>query len=250
MINPSPDVLAREFWAGSGLQDSFPRNIEQAVAIKLPVAIVKLPQLNIRAVGRWLKQRRISTLLPFDQRDLFGCLIAHRGYGIIFVCGSDEPEEQRLTVAHEVAHFLRDYFWPRQQVIRALGEHISDVLDGLQAATPAERAAAILSHIRLGAHVHLLPRPGTDEDLDRIVAYAEDRADRLAFELLAPRECIMSFLQTLSAGETVNPENICAALAAYFGLPAYAFARIVQKMGQRRPVSFLEDAIRTIRGRQ
>ncbi|MBI3301110.1 MAG: hypothetical protein HYZ72_03395, partial [Deltaproteobacteria bacterium] len=165
-----------------------------------------------------------------------------------FVCGPDEPEEQRLTVAHEVAHFLVDYLWPRQQVIQALGEHITDVLDGLRAATPAERAAAILSHVRLGAHVHLLPRPGSDENSDLVVVHAEDRAERLALELVAPRVCIISFLQNLSAPEAVNPgDEGRAALAAYFGLPTYVFDWIVQKKGQRRPVSFLADVIGAIR---
>ena len=192
MQHPSPEILAHEFWVGTGLQDTFPRNIERAIAMKLPLALVKLPQLNTKVIGQWLEQRRIITPLaplrgrravrpfPLDQRDLLGGLIAYRGYGLIFICGSDDPEEQRLTVAHEVAHFLVDYLHPRQQVIQALGEPIAEVLDGLRKATPSERAAAILSHLRLGAHAHLLPRPGKDEDSQWVVAAAEDRADRLA----------------------------------------------------------------------
>src|SRR5207237_10778233 len=112
---------------------------------------VKMPQLNTKVIGRWLERRRIVIPLPLDQRDLLGSLIAYCGYGIIFVCGSDDPEEQRLTVAHEAAHFLVDYLHPRQQVIQALGEHMVEVLDGLRKATPSERGAAILSHLRLRA---------------------------------------------------------------------------------------------------
>ena len=160
-----------------------------------PLALVKLPQLNAQMIGQWLERRHIITPLRLrqgarsrDQRDLHGGLVAYRGYGIIFVCGADDPAEQRLTVAHEVAHFLVDYVHPRQQVIQALGEHIAEVLDGLRKATPAERAAAILSHLRLGAHAHLLPRHGKDEDAQWVVAAAEDRAERLARELVAPQE--------------------------------------------------------------
>jgi hypothetical protein len=158
MQHPSPETLAHAFWVGTGLQDTFPRNIERAIAMKLPLALVKLPQLNTKMIGQWLEQRRIITPLarlrrrraqpfPLDQRDLFGSLVAYRGYGIIFVCGADDPAEQRLTVAHEVAHFLVDYVHPRQQVIQALGEHIAEVLDGLRQATPAERAAAPLKPV-------------------------------------------------------------------------------------------------------
>jgi hypothetical protein len=160
MQHPNPETLAHAFWAGTGLQDAFPRDIERAIAIKLPLALVKLPQLNTQVIGQWLERRRILTPLALDPRDLCGSLVAYRGYGIIFVCGADDQAEQRLTAAHEVAHFLVDYLLPRQQVIQALGEHMTEVLDGLRKATPAERASAILSHLRLGAHTHLLPRHG------------------------------------------------------------------------------------------
>jgi hypothetical protein len=96
----------------------------------------------------------------------------------------------------------------------------------------------------------LLPRPGKDEDSEFVVAHAEDRADRLALELVAPRERIRSFLQNLSAHDAVTLEDACSALAAYFGLPAYAFEGIAQKIGQRRPISFLADVREAIRRRQ
>jgi hypothetical protein len=176
-------------------------------------------------------------------------LLAYRGHGFIFVSGSDGPEEQRLTIAHEVAHFLVDYLWPRRQVIQTLGERITDVLDGLRKATPAERAAAILSHVRLGAHLHVLPRSGIDEDQDSVVASAENRADWLALELVAPRKCILSFLQNLSAREAVDPQEVRIALAAYFGLPAYAFDAVTRGMSRYRPISFLAD-VREVIGKQ
>lgn len=249
MQHPSPETLAHEFWAGTGLQDTFPRNIERAIAMKLPVALVKLPQLNTKTIGQWLEQRRIIAPLPLDQRDLLGSLVAYRGYGIIFACGVDDPAEQRLTVAHEVAHFLVDYMYPRQQVIQAFGEYITEVLDGVRQATPAERAAAILSHLHLGAHTHLLPRPGTDADAQWVVAAAEDRAERLACELVAPQACIDALLQDFSTREAVGLEDAGAALARYFGLPPYAFDSILQPTNQRRPVSFLGDIRGTLRRR-
>jgi hypothetical protein len=60
------------------------------------------------------------------------------------------------------------------------------VLDGKRAPTASERANAVLSHVRIGPHVHLIPRDGNDES-DCEIAAAEDRADRLGLELVAPR---------------------------------------------------------------
>jgi Zn-dependent peptidase ImmA (M78 family) len=245
--HPNPETLAHTFWIGTGLQDIFPRNIECAIAMKLPLTLVKLPQLSTQVIRQWLERRRIVTSLPLDQRDLLGGLVAYRGYGIIFVCGADDPAEQRLTVAHEVAHFLVDYLHPRQQVIQALGEHMVEVLDGLRKATPSERAAAILSHLRLGAHAHLLPRHGQDEDAQWVVTVAEDRAERLARELVAPQEYIHALLRDLSSHAPIDSEDTRSVLAAYFGLPPYAFDDIVRTTKQYHPVSFLVDLREALR---
>jgi hypothetical protein len=219
MIHPSPETLAGEFWAGTGLYDTFPRKIEQAIAFKLPLALVGFSPLSVAAIGHWLQQRAIATQLPNDQRDLCGCLVAFGGRGFIFICDADSPEEQRLTMAHETAHFLIDYLWPRQQVIHELGEGITEVLDGFRPATPVERAAAILSRLRLGPHIHVLPRRGRDEDSDMAVAHAEDRADRLARELVAPQARVHAVLNALSDRQPLIAEAARATLATHFGLP-------------------------------
>lgn len=250
MLNQNPKILAQEFWSGIEGERLFPRNIEHAITMKLPLALTKLSLLTLQTVEEWLVGKHLAVPLPLNQHDLLGCLVAHRGHGIIFACSADEVEEQRLTVAHEVAHFLMDYLWPRQQIIQVLGAHLTDVLDGVRKATPAERAAAILSHVHLGAHIHLLPRPGMDEDADAVVAHTEARADRLALELVAPREQISFFLHSLSAREALHPQAVRAALAARFGLPAYAFDPIVRHTVEPRPVSFLEDVRATLRRQQ
>ena len=248
MINdPSPETLAKKFWSGTGLQETFPRNIEQAIAMILPLAVVKMPSVTTGAVRRWLKNRHAAPSLPHDRRDLMGCLVAYRGHGVVFVCGADDPEEQRLTVAHEVGHFLVDYRFPRLQAIQALGERIAEVLDGFRQATPAERANAVLSHVRLGAHVHLLPRRGRDEDSDACVGYAEERAHRLGLELVAPRQLIIMLIQQLAAQGITSTEVVSSRLAVYFGLPANSFSNLVKPKSQRLPVSFFEDAMTAIR---
>jgi hypothetical protein len=250
MIHPSPERLAQEFWEGTGVHDSLPRKIEQAIAFKLPLAVVGLSPLSVTAIGRWLQQHDIVIRLPNDQRDLRGCLVAHGGRGFIFFCDADSLEEQRLTLAHETAHFLIEYLWPRQQVLHQLGEGIAEVLDGLRPATPAERAAAILSRLRLGPHIHVLPRPGRDEDSEVAVAHAEDRADRLALELVAPQASVRAVLNARSARQVLTPDAARATLATHFGLPAYAFHDTIQRLFRRQPTSFVGDLVEGLRRRR
>ncbi len=250
MVNgPSPETLAKEFWSGSGLQETYPRNIEQAIAMTLPLVVVKMPSVSTGAVKRWLKNRHAVLPLPDDPRDLMGCLVAYRGYGIVFVCGADDPEDQRLTVAHELGHFLVDYRFPRLQVIQELGERMVEVLDGFRQATPAERANAVLSHVRLGAHVHLLPRRGRDENSDRCVGYAEDRAHQLGLELVAPRQRIILLMQQFKAQGSISTEVISSKLGMYFGLPENSFSNLVKQRSKLHPISFLEEARTAIRNR-
>jgi hypothetical protein len=247
MISPDLESWVRDFWAGTAWHDTFPREIDQAAPLKLPLIIAKQAPINAQVARNWLQQRGIAVPLPHDQRDLYGCLVARSGHGFIFVSNADSPEEQRLTIAHEVAHFLADYLLPRQQVIQALGPQMAEVLDGSRPPTPAERAAAILSHVRLGAHVHLLPRPGIDAGNDRTVAHLEDRADRLALELVAPQACIRDVLDALSARQGITSEIARAALARRFGLPAYAFDETIRRMVRRPLPSFVQDILEGLR---
>ena len=172
-------ALARDFWAGTDLADTFPRPIEQAVALRLRLTIVKVSAVNVDIIRRWLRDRGRTTPLPDDPRDLMGCLVAQHGQGIAFVAGADPADEQRLTIAHEAAHFIADYLRPRQHVIEKLGPEIIPVLDGERPATVFERAAAILGHVRLGPHVHLLPRGGEEVESNSLIEAAEARADAL-----------------------------------------------------------------------
>src|SRR5213594_1213519 len=116
IVNRSHELIAQRFWSDTGLADSFPRDIEKAVALKLPLAIVKLPRVTVPVVRRWLQLRRVRAVVPDDRRDLMGCLVAYRGFGVAFISGADSGDEQRLTVAHETAHFLHDYMLPREQL--------------------------------------------------------------------------------------------------------------------------------------
>jgi hypothetical protein len=238
---------AAEFWADTDLADAFPRNIEQAIALKLPVTIVKLPVVTIRAIGQWLRRHNRNPVFPPYHRDLMGCLYADGGHGFIFVCGADEPEEQRFTIAHDIAHFLVDYWWPRLLVMQAMGPSIIEVLDGHRRARPDERVSAVLSRVRLGPHWHLLPRHGADPDGEGNIAPVEDRADDLGRELVAPRSCVLQILRALPRRRRADPDAACHALGAFFGLPAYVFQLEVAAVHCEQTPSFLDDVLSVLR---
>lgn len=242
-MSPRTEELAQRFWADARLPESYPRDIEHAVALVLPAAVVKLPRLNTTEVALWLSRNRIAAQVESQQADLMGCLIASRGHGLMFVCGGDEPDEQRLTVAHETAHFLRHYLIPRERVVQAMGQVITPVLDGDREATVEERVAGVLSGVRIGAHVHLLPRHGVEEGR---VARAEDDADDLGLELVAPRDAVLAHLRTRHV-EKLGPTEQRRALASRFGVPEHVFETLIEDFGRARPTSFLADAIPVIR---
>jgi hypothetical protein len=237
---------ASEFWSDTDLADIYPRPVEQAIALKLPLTIVKLPVVTVRTVGRWLRHHHRTPAFPSYGRDLMGCLYADHGHGFIFVCGADEPEEQRFTLAHDTAHFLVDYWWPRLRVIRALGVSVVEVLDGLRPASPEERVSAVLARVRVGPHCHLLPRRGTDPETDAYIGCIEDRADDLGLEIVAPRDQVQQLLYALPKERRPDPEDICRALGLFFGLPPYVFTSVVTAWRRSQVPSFLDDMLRSL----
>jgi hypothetical protein len=235
-IRSRVEVLAARFWTDAGLGPAFPRNIERAAMLALPVCIVKLSALTVAAVRAWLADRGIAVTVPDDARELMGCVVCHRGHVILFVCGADPDDEVRITVAHELAHAIVHYLLRRQAALAALGPHIAEVLDGDRAPTRAERTRAALAGMRIGPHAHLLPR-GAEYD-DAGVDHAEAEADNLALELVAPRAAVDSRLRALPTETT--PGERRAVLARHFGVPAAWFRRAVPEEMPSRPVSFLD----------
>jgi hypothetical protein len=245
----SLEPLAQQFWTDTGLPDSFPRPIERAVSRSLPLTIVKLPEVTVRHIEQYLTQRGLSGPLPQDNRDMMGCLFAYRGHGIIFVCGGDDAAEQRFTIAHDAAHFMMDYLVPRETIIRELGGDVVDILDGHRPATIAERGMALLRQVRLGPHVHILPRGSLhdcaspcDGSFDsQFVQPAEDGADALGLELVAPRQVVLAMMKQF-ARDYPRPEHQCDLLGAFFGLPPHVFAALLRRLRPKRVPSFLEHA--------
>jgi hypothetical protein len=198
------------FWAEAGYEEPLPRELRRAITrAVLPLAVVPLPALGVRGVLDWLRRAGVSCALGEPDRRLRGCLVASRGYGFTFLDADDSPDEQRFSLAHELAHFLRDYLQPRRRAAARLGPQVLEVFDAVRPPRPEERLHALLRAAPVGFHVHLMARnadgpPGPE-------AAAERDADRLAYELLAPADVVLSEARTSAAAAEI--------LRTRFGLP-------------------------------
>lgn len=188
---------AEMFWKRVGKCEQFPRTLETPISWALPIAIVKLPELGLKEIHQWLQDRNIALDFRTPNRKLRACLVAKAGKGIIFLDGCDDSDEQRLSLAHELAHYLRDYLEPREKVLSCFGETISDVLDGHRLPTPEERLKGIFNGVSIGTFTDLLDRSSSRNIHRASILEKEDFADQLALELLAPHQVVISRLNEL-----------------------------------------------------
>ena len=174
--------LAERFWTAAGTVEAFPRNLERVAEMSGFLSVLHRERLSVSMIREWLAKMGIAHPLNIPERLLRACLVACDGTGFAFIDATDSEDERRFSFAHELAHFLRDYLAPREAVTRRIGSAAVQVLDGQRKATPDERVRAWCSRTDLGVHVHLMER-GT---IHLAVRDAEENADRLAYELLAP----------------------------------------------------------------
>lgn len=217
------DNLSQEavdlFWQRCGETEPFPRNLESAVALALPVALTAQPHLMLHGIEHWLEQRGAPFSFNCRSRLVRGCLIAFGGQGLIFIDGADPDDERRFTVAHEVGHFIIDYWLVREEAISKFGESIAEVFDGLRPPGVTERVYALLVGGRLGVYTNLMERSGEGGRTQAEVWEVEDRADRVALALLAPPEDVLSRIDTSAATFAERQATMVSALREFFGLP-------------------------------
>lgn len=231
--------LSEHFWAGAGELEAFPRSLRRSIAMALPVALVLMPRLRLAAVQEWLRSRGMVCEIAAGERPLRACLIARYGHGIIFLDGMDAEDEQRFSLAHELAHFLLHYQRPRQRVAESLGERALEVLDGERQPTKDERIQALLIGVKIGFFVHLMNRTA-NESKDSI-GVAERNADLLALELLAPSETVLEQLPMQAHGSAkLLAEQL---LIRTYGLPPSVAARYAEILTspRRSKRSFIDE---------
>lgn len=219
-----PRPVARRFWERAGVREPFPRELRPTIAAILPAAVVLLPRLTVAGTAEWLSRRGAGCLSSTPDRPLRGCLVAQRGHAFIFIDGSLPDDDQRLTLAHETAHFIHHYETPRTSALEILGAGLEAVLDGERAPTPQERLRGALRGVPIGVYKHMMDR--SDGVPDHSTSRLEAEADLIAFELLAPTS---SVLRTTKAGDHCR-----AALKEIFGLPPWAAERWGALIDSRR----------------
>ncbi|WP_338865484.1 ImmA/IrrE family metallo-endopeptidase [Myxococcus stipitatus] len=211
----------------------FPRNLASEVERRLGVTLVARPQLTSDSVRDWLAQRHFRHRVAETSRRLFGCMVARRGRAVLFLDSTDSLDEQRFTLAHEVAHFVLDHLLPRRWALSVFGESIRPVLDKTRSPTPAEKLSSHFSQIPIGIQVKLMERGPSGAIRSTQVLHSERRADRLAYELLAP-----STLAQETLGDRPEEEGALE-LAGRFGLTHSAAREYAQMLLlHRRPPRF------------
>jgi hypothetical protein len=218
VLNPAwVDQLAESFWTlAGGPPTGFPRDLEQPALFALPLATIRLPRLRPRSVDAWLLEHDAAALIDEQDQRLHACLLALGGHGLIFLDGADALDEQRFSLAHELAHFMLDYLRPREAALSALGPDILDVLDGRRLPTRHEQVHAALARVHLGLYVNLFAYG------DPTVMGQERAADKLAVELLAPAEPALQLACVAASLGGAAPDRIARLrheLVTTFGLP-------------------------------
>lgn len=211
MTKYRPAADAAEFWKRVGKREPFPRNLRKSILKAFPVAIVQLPRLTLGDASRWLRARGVDRQLGGQDRMVRGCLLADRGHAFIFLDGSLEPEDERITLAHETAHYWLHYEKPRATAIAALGEQVRPALDGDRPLSPTEQFSAVVRNVPVGTYQHTLDR-GHDGLPCPAALRMEQEADLLGFELLAPSGKVRA--------DSAPGEDCVDLLCTCFGFPA------------------------------
>ncbi|ADO69632.1 ImmA/IrrE family metallo-endopeptidase [Stigmatella aurantiaca] len=192
---------------------SFPRDLAAEVAVSLPVSVVFLERLSPERIRQWLSRRGIHTEASTPERFMHGCPAVQNGHGFIFLEAADGEDQQRFSLAHEVAHFILDYLLPRNRALEVFDERISSVIDGNRPIEAGEFLVSFLERIPLGNRVKLMDRDHATTISIGKIEEAEKRADRLAFEILAPAAAVLPALKGTSQEEAIKQ------LTSDFGLP-------------------------------
>lgn len=220
-------AAAEQIWKQLPGTPGYPRALVPLAQGVFHLQVVRLPGLTLELADGWLRRRSLGFLPPAPERALWGCLAVLPDWQGIFLESRAPEEEQGYTLAHEVSHYWIEVRAPRDRARRHLGRGAEAVLDGLRPPTAAERLQAVLYRVPLGPACHLLGRDRVLGVVEGGTLLAEEKADRLALELMAPYE------EALRAAPRAGPwaawvSATAARLGARFGLPggiAAAYAR-------------------------
>ncbi len=210
-----PRRVAERIWREVGYRPPYPRDLIRPMMETFDVAVILIPTLSVDAVNRWLTGHGRQPLCNHKDRALRACLLARRGFGLIFVDGGMDQSERRYAVAHELAHFFVHYLEQRRHAVARFGKQILPVLDGERPPSVAERLSEVIQHTPLGPFDDFLVRDDAGKPSVAVV-HIENEADLVAMELLAPCGEVVRLMRSgADRMDTLQKE---------FGLPAWAAA--------------------------
>lgn len=216
-------TLAERFWAEVGEPPDFPRNLRNVACWLTDLHVQEVPGLTLAHAAEHFTRAGIPCPAPPIDRPLRGCFGSHCGAHHILIDPTDTPDQLRFTYAHELAHFLRDCREVRRQAVATFGPGILEVLNGLRPATFDERLSGVLRGVTIGAHTHFLDRDDWGQITDESAREAEEAADQLTFELLAPFDAV-------NPASCPSRAALTDRLISTFGLPAPAAAQYAAQL--------------------
>lgn len=222
--------VAESFWSELEPSDA-PRDLELAILWSQPLGIVDIPGLTVSGAREFLSSLRIPWTIDHVDRALRSCLLVFGGAGLILVDASDDPAERRLSLAHEVAHYLRDYSVPRAEIERRT-PHLVEIIDGLREPTTDDEVSALLAHVDLRLFTDLFDREPAGGYASALQDAREVQAMRLSWQLLAPADEVLS--RAAAASASTLPE----VLVQEFGFPSGAASDYAHYLRRRIPESF------------
>jgi hypothetical protein len=195
-------ALAATFWRLAGGDDErFPRDMRAAVARAFPLSPVHLPDLRVSGAVAWLTAQGIRCTMDTIDRPLHACLVAHAGAGIAFLDAQDDQAQQRFSLAHELAHFLRDYWEPRRHAMEQYGEGVLEVFDGTRPPRPEERVQSLLAQVPTGFRITMQERDPDGITAGHEADEVELNADQLALQLVAPEAVVLDAMERVPRAE-------------------------------------------------
>lgn len=227
--------IARDFWISSRLELKFPRDIDRAICRALPICIIRLPQLTSRTASAWLAEHRLAISENSKELPLRGLMIARWGRGLIFVDGDDSEVEIRFSIAHELAHFLLEYWVPRQKILQSIGDRAIEFLEGYRVPYAEERLAGILRGVQWDEFRSSTARTSDGRFVTQAALDAEDLADQLALELLAPVTELSRRGYLVASTDTAveMADGAISACSTKFGLPKAVTHRYLRMLNAR-----------------